>query len=119
MRLEHFVEALQNPESGLTVPVLTGSRKQSVIDAERLFSPELAMFIRAKGYTFEADYIETVWNWRCACDHRGLTELQRCHFNESTEVQNPRRNSYTQTMDVCITPCTVDISVDSPALFVG
>ena len=27
--------------------------------------------------------------------------------NESTEVQNPRRNSY---MDVCITPCTVDIS---------
>ena len=81
MRLEHFVEALQNPESGLTVPVLTGSRKQSVIDAERLFSPELAMFMRAKGYNFEADYIETVWNWRCACDHRGLTELQRCHFN--------------------------------------
>ena len=33
--------------------------------------------------------------------------------NESTEVQNPRRNSYTQTMDVCITPCTV---VDSPSL---
>ena len=38
------------------------------------------------------------------------------HGNESTEVQNPRRNSYTQTMDVCITPCTVDISVDSPSL---
>ena len=36
--------------------------------------------------------------------------------NESTEVQNPRRNSYTQTMYVCITPCTVDISVDSPSL---
>ena len=28
-------------------------------------------------------------------------------YNESTKVQNPRRNSYTQTMDVCITPCTV------------
>ena len=50
------------------------------------------------------------------CPHRqGL----HCISNESTEVQNPRRNSYTQTMDVCITPCTVDISVDSPALFVG
>ena len=55
-----------------------------------------------------------------------LQQLQRYNIdplqddsNESTEVQNPRRNSYMQTMDVCITPCTVDISVDSPALFVG
>ena len=51
---------------------------------------------------------------------RGLPRGEQvCIHNESTKVQNPRRNSYTQTMDVCITPCTVDISVDSPALFVG
>ena len=30
---------------------------------------------------YEAKYIETVWNWRRACDERGLTELQRCRFN--------------------------------------
>ena len=47
------------------------------------------------------------------------SNISTIYHNESTEVQNPRRNSYTQTMDVCITPCTVDISVDSPALFVG
>ena len=34
-----------------------------------------------QGYTFEADYIRVVLNWRQACDERGLTELQRCRFN--------------------------------------
>lgn len=62
LRLERFVESLQNPELGRTLPVLTGPRKQSVVDAERLFSLELATFMHAKGYDFEAEYIETVWN---------------------------------------------------------
>ena len=66
--------------SGLTYPALPGSRKQSVIDAERLFSPDLAAFLQ-KGYLYEAKYIETVWNWRRACDERGLSELQRCIFD--------------------------------------
>ena len=35
-----------DPSSGLTYPALSGSRKQSVVDAERLFSPDLAAFMR-------------------------------------------------------------------------
>ena len=75
------MEALSEASSGLTYPALTGSRKQSVIDAERLFSPDLAAFMRGKVYVYEAKYIETVWNWRRACDERGLSELQRCKYN--------------------------------------
>ena len=26
-------------------------------------------------------YVEAIWNWRRACDHRGLSELERCRFN--------------------------------------
>jgi hypothetical protein len=81
LKLERYVEALSDASSGLTYPALSGSRKQSVIDAERLFSPDLATFMQKKGYLYEAKYIETVWNWRRACDERGLSELQRCKFN--------------------------------------
>ena len=81
LHLERYVEALQDRTSGLTLPVLTGTRKQSVVDAERLFNPHLAKFMQSKGYEFEAKYIEVIWNWHCACDQRGLTELQRCRYN--------------------------------------
>ena len=64
MNLERYVEALSEPSSGLTYPALTGSRKQSVIDAELLFNPDLAAFMRQKGYDYEAGYIQTIWNWR-------------------------------------------------------
>ena len=37
--------------------------------------------MRRKGYAYEAKFLETVWNWRRACDERGLSELQRCRFN--------------------------------------
>ena len=37
--------------------------------------------MKKKGYLYEAKYIETVWNWRRACDERGLSELQRCKFD--------------------------------------
>ena len=64
------MEALSDPSSGLTYPALTGARKQSVVDAERLFSPDLVAFMHKKGYQyeFETKYIETVCNWRRACD---------------------------------------------------
>jgi len=81
--LERFVEALSEPTSGLTYPALTGSRKQSVVDAERLFSPDLAQFMEDKGYHFEAKYIRTIWNWRRASDERGLSECTRSKFNYS------------------------------------
>ena len=81
LHLEWFVEALSDPSSDLTYPALTGARKQSVVDAERLFNPNLTAFMKQKGYEYEAQYTETVWNWRRACDDRGLKELQRCKFN--------------------------------------
>ena len=64
LQTERFEEALEDPESGLTYPALTGQRKQSVRDAERLFSKEMVAFMRKKNYTFEADFIEVVLNWR-------------------------------------------------------
>ena len=81
LHLERFVEALSDPSSDLTYPALTGARKQSVVDAERLFNPNLTAFMNKKGYEYEARYTETIWNWRRACDARGLKELQRCKFN--------------------------------------
>ena len=81
LNLEHFTEALSDPTSGLTYPAFVGSRKQSVIDAERLFGPKLAAFMERNGYSFEAHYIKTVWNWRRASDERGLCSLERCRFN--------------------------------------
>ena len=81
LNLEYYVEAVTDTSTGLTYPALTGQRKQSVVDAERLFNPALANFMRTKGYQYEAEYIQTVWDWWQACDCRGLTELQRCRFN--------------------------------------
>ena len=81
LRLERFVEALSDPETGLTYAALSGSRKQSVNDAEKMFSPEITQFMARKGYSYEAKYTRTIWNWRRSCDERGLSELQRCKFN--------------------------------------
>ena len=79
--MERFVEALSEPTSCLTYPFLTGSRKQSVVDAEQLFSPDLANFMEEKGYHFEANYIRTIWNWWRASDEHGLNERTRSKFN--------------------------------------
>ena len=37
--------------------------------------------MQQKGCDYEAGYIQTVWNWRQACDEHGLSELQRSKFN--------------------------------------
>ena len=76
--ITRFMECLHDPEARLTYTALTGERKQSVADAERLFSPSVLAFI---GYDLKANYVRAVLNWRRACDERGLSELQRCHFN--------------------------------------
>ena len=52
-----------------------------MVDAERLFNPDLVVFMGEKGYKFEANYLETIWNWRRACNERGLSELQRSRYN--------------------------------------
>ena len=81
LKLERYAEALSDSSSGLTYPAFVGSRKQSVVDAERLFSPKLAAFMEKKGYTFEANCINTIWNGRRASDECGLSSLQRSQFN--------------------------------------
>lgn len=81
IRLERYNEALYDPSANLTYTALTGTRKQSVSDAEHLFSPELARFMRGKGYLPEEKYITVVGNWRAGCDERGLSELQRSKYN--------------------------------------
>lgn len=81
IQLERYVEALNHEGSGLTYPALVGLRKQSVEDAERMFSPKLLKFMEDKGYISEANYIRAVLGWRQACDERGLSELQRCRLN--------------------------------------
>lgn len=58
-----------------------GIRKQSVEDAERLFSPSLLKFMEDKDYQYEARYIRAILGWRQACDERGLSELDRCRHN--------------------------------------
>ncbi len=81
LQLERFSEALEDPESSLTYPALTGQHKQSVRDAERLLSEQMVKFMQKKGYSSEAEYIERVLNWRRSSDERGLTQLQRSRYN--------------------------------------
>lgn len=80
MCLERFVEALQDPDAHLTHPALTGVRKQSVQDVERLFGHTVIEFMESKGYAVEAKFLKVVRNWRRAIDERGLSEIQRQAF---------------------------------------
>ena len=81
LKLERFEEALYDEESGLTYPALTGQRKQSVQDAEILFSEGVELFMRKKGYKYEEKYVRVIKNWRRSCDERGLSSLRRSKFN--------------------------------------
>lgn len=80
VRLEKFVEALHDPTSGLTHPALSGIRKQSVEDVERLFGDGVIKFMADHKYEPEAEYLKTVRNWRRAVDERGLTNSLRMKY---------------------------------------
>ena len=67
------MEALQDPDTHLTHPALTGIRKQNVQDVERLFDNSVIDFIEVK-------FLRAVQNWRRAIDERGLEEIQRQQF---------------------------------------
>ena len=82
LKLKRFGEALEDPTSGLTYQALAGKNKQSVRDAERLFSKSMLHYMKSKGYEFEAKYIEVIHNWRQASDERGLKEDERSKFND-------------------------------------
>lgn len=81
LNLYHYVEALKDASVDLTYSARVGLRKQSVEDAERLFSPKLADFMERNGYKIEAAYIQAVNGWRRACDQRGLSEEERSCLN--------------------------------------
>lgn len=81
IQLERYTEALLDDSACMTYPALVGQRKQSVQDAERMFSEDLEKFMRRKGYNEEAQYIKAVRGWRRACDERGLSELERSRLN--------------------------------------
>lgn len=49
MKLERFEEALHDSTSGLTHTALSGIRKQSVEDVERLFGEPLMLWMEKKG----------------------------------------------------------------------
>lgn len=78
---EAFSVVLADPLSGLTHAALVGKRKQSVKDAERLFSYHVCDSLRRHGYHTEADYVRIVAQWHEASDGRGLSQLQRCKYN--------------------------------------
>ena len=81
-QLQRLTEALNDPTTGLTCPALSGIRSQSVEDAERLFGEGVVAFLKKKGYSFEAEYLCIVRNWRRASDERGLSDDERMLFNK-------------------------------------
>lgn len=78
---EAFVEAMRSPNTGLTYTALAGKRKQSVVDAEKLLSYNVAEFFRQKGYCKEYEYVKVIAQWHEASDGRGISQLQRCRYN--------------------------------------
>lgn len=74
------MEALHDPKANLTYTALTGARKQSVSDVERLFSKSMEDFMDSKGHDAETKYIRVIRNWRRACDERGLSDVTRAEF---------------------------------------
>lgn len=81
LNFEAFNDALHDPESGLTYAALTGKRKQSLKDAERLLSYHVADSLRRKGHEQEANHVKIIANWHEASDGRGLSQLQRSQYN--------------------------------------
>ena len=81
MDVTAFDEAMRDPNTGLTHAALTGERKQSVADAERMLSYLVGKYLSDHGYEREAKYVETVAGWHEAADGRGINELQRCRKN--------------------------------------
>ena len=76
-----FLKAMHDPTTGLTYTALTGRRKQSVGDAEKLLSPAVRQWLRANGFLSEARFVEVVSNWHKASDGRGLTEADCKKYN--------------------------------------
>ena len=64
------MEAVYDNDTSLSYHALIGTRKQSVSDVEQIFSAGVLAFMERKGYSFEAEYVRVIRNWRRACDER-------------------------------------------------
>lgn len=82
MQLERFDEAARDESTRLTYTALSGERKQSVEDVERLFSQEMVDWMETKGYSCEAEYLRAVRGWRQACNERGLSSMECSQLNK-------------------------------------
>ena len=54
------MKAVKTAQARLTYPALIEARKQSVQDAERMFSTSLLELMEARGHEYEAKYIHAV-----------------------------------------------------------
>ena len=81
LRVERFMEAVYDQDTQLSYHALAGTRKQSIVDVEQIFSSNTMAFMERKGYTVEAEYIRAIRNWRRACDERGLADQDRSQYN--------------------------------------
>ena len=76
-----FRDALSDPSTALTYEALTGKQKQSVPHCKQIFSKGVVDFLRSKGHTSEARFVEVVRNWHKAADGRGISEELRSKYN--------------------------------------
>ena len=74
---------LHAPYPGLTYTALTGKRKQSVSDAEKLLSTAVANWCKENGFPDEGRVVEIIRPWHKASDGRGLDEETRRTYNLS------------------------------------
>lgn len=81
LNLEAFDHAMLSPHTGLSHAALTGIRRQSVPDAERLLSYHVAQFLQENNFLYEAEYVGTVAKWHEASDGRGLDQETRRRYN--------------------------------------
>lgn len=56
-------------------------KDQSVEDAEKLLSYQVALSMEQNNFESEAEYVRTIAGWHESSDGRGLTQLQRSKFN--------------------------------------
>ena len=76
-----LVGAMNDPHTGLTYTALTGKRKQSVTDAEKMLPTAVADWCKNNGYPEEGRVVELIANWHKASDGRGLSEETRKKYN--------------------------------------
>lgn len=99
IHLERFVQALEDPSTGLTYSALSGVRKQSVEDVECLFGPGVISFMKRNHYDDQAKYLEVVRNWR-SVDECGLSEDQRRQFRDVHVFINVYTHLYLPTLSL-------------------